>query len=265
MPYNPKFYFGDLPGYDAKIWRYMEFIKLLSILENNSLYFSRLDKLAEVDPFEGTYPRLNIEYPKKEFEELPDEFISRMGLTSKAKWDGIRSTDSGIIDCAKRERELTFVSCWHVQEYESAFMWNMYSKNTDGIAIQTTFDKLCKSFKNYQEYSVFISKIYYIDYDKQAIEMNNGLYSYVHKRLSYKHENELRALIWTVEKENTYQNNIYKEQSGLLIPIDIKCLIENIYVSPIAPDWVVKQISDVCRRYGVLEPKHSKIGEIPFN
>lgn len=38
-----------------------------------------------------------------------------------------------------------YISCWHMNEYESAAMWKLYAKSSDAIAIQTTFQKLCES------------------------------------------------------------------------------------------------------------------------
>jgi hypothetical protein len=43
---------------DATIWRYMDFATFLSLLDRSALFFVRLDKLAEVDPFEGYYTAL---------------------------------------------------------------------------------------------------------------------------------------------------------------------------------------------------------------
>jgi hypothetical protein len=37
---------------DAKVWRYLNFTKFLSLIDKEALYFSRLDCLG--DPFEGS-------------------------------------------------------------------------------------------------------------------------------------------------------------------------------------------------------------------
>ena len=47
----------ECPKSDTVIWRYMDLPKLLSIISNNSLWFSRLDKLT--DEYEGTVPFQN--------------------------------------------------------------------------------------------------------------------------------------------------------------------------------------------------------------
>jgi hypothetical protein len=40
---------------DATIWRYVDFTKLVSLLDTKSLFFARADQLG--DPFEGSYSR----------------------------------------------------------------------------------------------------------------------------------------------------------------------------------------------------------------
>lgn len=41
------------------VWRYMDFAKLVSLLQHGALYFPRLDRLA--DPFEGSLSRAEFE------------------------------------------------------------------------------------------------------------------------------------------------------------------------------------------------------------
>ena len=47
-----------IPDENDKIWRYVDFSKFLSLLEDSAIFFSRADKLD--DPFEGSYSKVNI-------------------------------------------------------------------------------------------------------------------------------------------------------------------------------------------------------------
>lgn len=49
--------FLHTPPKDAILWRYMDFVKFISLLETNTLFFARADKLG--DPFEGSFPKKN--------------------------------------------------------------------------------------------------------------------------------------------------------------------------------------------------------------
>lgn len=42
---------------DIKLWRYIDFTKLVSLLSREQLFFSRADKFA--DPFEGSASTVN--------------------------------------------------------------------------------------------------------------------------------------------------------------------------------------------------------------
>ena len=43
---------------EIKVWRYMDFTKLVSLIDSRRLYFTRADKFA--DPFEGSWPKINV-------------------------------------------------------------------------------------------------------------------------------------------------------------------------------------------------------------
>ena len=51
---------------NIKIWRFIDFSKFVSMLINNSLYFSGLKNMK--DRFEGRYSNITLEKMKKDFE-----------------------------------------------------------------------------------------------------------------------------------------------------------------------------------------------------
>lgn len=42
----------------------------------------------------------------------------------------------------KYVRKHTYISCWHANEFESAAMWDLYSKNDASVAIETTYAEI---------------------------------------------------------------------------------------------------------------------------
>jgi len=54
MPICDHYKFKQPEDCEIKIWRYMDFTKLVFTLEESGLFFSRLDRLG--DPFEGSVP-----------------------------------------------------------------------------------------------------------------------------------------------------------------------------------------------------------------
>lgn len=87
-----------------------------------------------------------------------------------------------------------YANSWHVNEFESAAMWDLYLKSPEGIAVETTFGRLRDSFSVEPTHRVFIGTVNYIDYDTMPLPWDNSLLLALHKRKSFSHEQELRAL-----------------------------------------------------------------------
>src|SRR6266581_7483717 len=110
----------------AKIWRYMDFTKFVSLLDKRALYFTRSDRFS--DKFEGAVPKPTIK--AREVEVL--------GLETHLAEEALRVMSQG----SRKVREWIFVNCWHMNNYESAAMWQLYAQKNEGIAIQSTFARL---------------------------------------------------------------------------------------------------------------------------
>ena len=85
-----------------------------------------------------------------------------------------------------------FISCWNKRNYESYSLWKLYSA-TRGVAIQSTIGRLKESLKASPE-NICIAPVAYIDWDKVDIPVGNSFYPFVHKRINFESENEVRAL-----------------------------------------------------------------------
>ncbi len=239
---------GILPPKDAQIWRYTDFTKFVSILDKKALFFARADTLG--DPFEGSFPRINIKKRK-------DAFMPDLGK------DNIIQSTSDLYRIFVR---LTVINCWHLNEHESDAMWKLYLKNGDGIAIQSTVGRLINSLPAYQTNKIHIYKVEYVNYEKDRIP--EGTYSpYFHKRKSFEHEHELRALIQRLPLKKTGEIDFRKTpfvNGGIYVPVDLDKLIERIYLSPTCPSWQKDVLESLIKKYGLNRNiKQSKLTEKP--
>jgi len=161
-------------------------------------------------------------------------------------------------------KEITFLNCWHMSKFESAAMWKLYSSDDIGISIKSNFKRLEDSFFQCQ-CSVYIGTVNYIDWDKDEIPQENALAPFSYKRKSFVYDQEIRALV-TIISENEdgkyytdYDGNIQKfidvEKDGTYIDVDLKTLIEEIYVSPNAKRWFVDLVESVLKKYNMSEKK----------
>jgi hypothetical protein len=251
-------------GTNLKLWRYLDFTKYVSMLDKKSLYFTRSDTLN--DPFEGSYTKNIIDMRIGEITEETIEFCKKSDPTiDKQKLIEIDSMSNKMI------KKLVYVNCWHNNEYESAAMWKSYLKSEEGVAIESSVERLWLSLKETKDI-VFIGKVKYINYEKNSMSRDNLFIPFLHKRKSFEYENEIRLFLrmpWyelSGEVLNIYpdmeipdimkaENIMWTEERlgtlGVHIPIDLDALIEKIYVSPTAEDWFYDLVKSVSLKYGI--------------
>jgi hypothetical protein len=210
---------------EAKIWRYMDLAKLVWMLNHRCLYFTNVDKLKIEDPFEGSCQ------PSELLKSVPRpvarDFVGKMNSCGPP---------------------LT-VSCWHLNDYESAAMWKLYSDENKGIAIQSTFSRMVNAFEEFPD-SVHIGKIRYIDYQNETFRGEINIFeSILTKRKSFEHEKELRAVIW-----ETSEKTLRVDDGSVLANINLKELIENIYISPFSPNWYRDNVQVIVEKFGLEVP-----------
>jgi hypothetical protein len=235
----------------VKVWKYMDFTKFVSMLDSSKLYFTRADKLN--DPFEGSFPKINVAARQQVPEAIPPEsreaYIKAM---TNMEWSN------------KQWPRFHAINCWHMNEHESAAMWKLYLKSDEGIAIQSTFMKLRESFIGDEE--VYLGVVKYIDYESEWVDSKNMFIPFVHKRKSFEHEREVRAVVlkWPIVENNTFCFDKDTIEHGLKIRVDMKKMVEHLYVAPSAPDWFFELVDAVIKRYGYeFQAIRSKLDEQP--
>jgi len=215
--------FGAPENPNIKIWRYMDFTKYIAFLDSHALFFSRSDKFE--DPYEGATSRFNTKTRPDIYKDLPESSRTNM-ITQMSKF-------------TEFIRQWTFINCWHMNEHESAAMWKLYAYSNEAVAIQSTYQRLfdCLPPKTH------VGVVKYIDYDNDWLPEGNSFYPFLHKRLSFEHEKEIRAVVQEVNMREP--NN----ETGRLINIDTKILVEKIYVAPTAQSWFLDLVKRVTKKY----------------
>jgi hypothetical protein len=212
---------------NVTIWRYISFDKFKFLIEKRCLYFRRTDLLRnEFDAYEGSY----VPYP-----------VFRNG--DKTGWDNIK-------DNMKFFDPSITVNCWHMNEYESLAMWRLYTERFMGIAVQSTFKALSESFHKCRD-DVMISKIFYIDYEKDQFPQSSmDIFTpFLHKRKCFEHEKELRAFIWAAPGLKSKHDN-----GNVLAEVDINILIKKILIAPDSSDELYTNVNRFFNRYKLNKP-----------
>ena len=217
---------------DVKLWRYMDFLKFVDLLQRRALWFTRLDGFQ--DKHEGLLPKSVSEA----LSVLAVDNSEYSGFTYE-KW-----------------RKRGCVSCWHINDGESAAMWDLYSTQA-GIAICTRVSRLRDAIQDgfdpgswglygnavrYVDFATFNEPWFNVDVAKPIVRAAD-----LHlKRRSFEHEREYR-LTTTLEDEDEHQ-------FGKLIPICLTTMIEEVRVAPMAQDWIMEVVRQQVRAHGLDVP-----------
>lgn len=214
---------------NIKLWRYLDFTKFVSLMEKRSLFFVFSDFLN--DPFEGAISAINKSIRPTIFEKKFFETnINRAELRSRVA-----------------------INSWHMNTHESAAMWKLYAQTNEAVCIQTNYANLRNALPQ-------IFKIYqmnYVDYTSNYIPEYHPLTPFVFKRKSFEHENELRAIIDMEAADNDLHSFLGIEpcQSGIYKTVNLKDLIQTIFVAPDSEDWFCELVKSVCQTY--------QLGDVP--
>ncbi|WP_343707454.1 hypothetical protein [Flavobacterium sp.] len=213
---NPNIKLPDDP--DTIVWKYLDLSKFLDLLLSKKLFMSRSDKFE--DQYEGTFSEPTYEEIKKLAADNPE-----------------------FLNYYKTHREKVAISSWHINEYESFAMWQIFTKNKEGLAIQSTIRRLQKAVRPENNYDQFIGEVNYIDYKKEYIPFDDLFFPFLFKRKSFQYEREVRIL------SDTSKSDI-KLNDGLKINVDINQLIEKIYIHPKSENWYKKLVIELVERLG---------------
>lgn len=253
---DPSEWEPEQPKGDKDIWRYVTFPKFVSILNTESLWFSSAGEFD--DPYEGAVP----------FRTVQKRIADHIGEPDDTDIDKVTQTSAYETLFHIGAREASYMNCWHLNPYESVAMWDLYSSEGKGIAIQTTVEKFVNSIVNRPvkwgsewEYEdpqdlIEVGKVKYIDYNEDEIPPRNLTAPLFHKRKSYKHEQEFRAVYSKIldvtdllDGEEVHTDMFDKFPAGEPISVDLEHLIETVYIAPDSPGWFQESVEAVVHEF----------------
>jgi hypothetical protein len=227
------------PSDETTIWQYMDFTELVSMLDRGELFFVRIDKVD--DPYEGTVPQFNLRERMATYRaQYPDRTEDRTEEQLQKSFDDIDHHADELIRQGK-----VLINCWHMNEFESAAMWDLYAKS--GIAIKTTFKKLKDSLDKGTPELIKFGLVEYTDFTSEWMAEDNLCPRFFLKRKSFEHEKELRAVLQLelegptvmvrdgkryVEDVRDTSDPKQKTERGRYVTADIHTLISEIYIAP---------------------------------
>ena len=114
---------------DEKVWRYMSFARFVWLLQKKQLWLSRADLLG--DPWEISLAGNQLEH-----------VVSTHPITPLSSDEIPESAMERAERIIKVWRQKTFVNCWCASSHESHALWRIYCRSVEGVAVQTTVNRL---------------------------------------------------------------------------------------------------------------------------
>ena len=209
----------------------MDLAKLISLLDTKAIWLARADTFR--DKHEGRFP---------------DEMRS---LIEKA-YESFRADDPSPVKDAEDFQDYllknTFISCWHKNIDENMAMWEIYGRDTNAIAVQTTVSRIRDGTDSsgLNGHSLLFKPVVY-----QKAEDVPGVLPYedcfFRKRPHFAFEQEARISLDTYSPATRTKNTSY----GYQLQCSIDMLIESIYVHPDSAGWFLAVVQSIIKRYAV--------------
>lgn len=211
------------PDNDVFVWRYFELDKFIDLLISGQLNFARADQFE--DPYEGclSLQNYNPEIIKHLLSQIPPD--NKMKIITQ------------LDNLPLHAKYTSYISCWHMNNFESMAMWKLYSKTKNSIAIKCRYSKLISVLPK----RVYVGLVHYYDYENDILPMNNLFYYVMSKRKEYMYEQEIRAVYSVPEIKN---------EKHFKIPVNLNQLIDTVYISPSCSSYFEQVVRDIILKYG---------------
>jgi len=256
---------------DMVLWRYMSLDKFINLLDDEGIYFAPLESYQDTDPFEGYPPAVALKaiysLSDSTYQIASDALLKAENLerpwppaveeavaTARAELKNRPAKFRSLIDALFKG---TLVSCWYYSKHQSEAMWKLYGDQGKGVAIRTTVAKLkaalAQAEGNARQKTIFVGKVKYIDYSDPLITAPDckvdGHIIPLMKRISYAHENEVRAFLSPdIDTSNIEKFTI----KPFMASCDVRSLIEGVYVSPYTSSQFLKAVQAIVGKYELL-------------
>jgi len=259
-----------------KLWRYFTLSKFVSMLKDQTIWFSRpqyfddpheqtMDEPSQRELFQWKLDSFVREYNRavtsnlKSFVTASSPMVTGLPTdkSGKIKKSTIKLSDltttllSSIRKDIQKWQESFCISCWRYSPYDSIAIWNQYATLKEGIAIVVDLDGIRKSFQKFGD--VRLSVIEYRDFsDPSNNAMDSNPLSY--KDVRYASEEEARF----------YFRAKLGDLKGIPVPFDISGVVKEIHLSPDATAEFKSIVQDLLKKYNYETPLvESSLGKVP--
>jgi len=240
------------------LWRYMDVDKFKWMVQEGRLLMPAAGLLG--DPFEGTTPQGELRWWGEEASKIRSVEQRKIVEANRIKLSAF----------AKAFRTHYYVSCWHMNEYENAAMWKLYTSGPESLAVRTTFSTLCDCLPAH----VLVGMVRYLDYVTARLPTMNMFEYIMHKRIQLEFEHEVRAVAFgltpdlagdSLLKEHLFLKEGDPSFRVYAPPLDLKQLVQSVVVNPDSSPAFASEMTTLCASHGLPLPTRSQMAVAPVS
>jgi hypothetical protein len=183
----------------------------------------------------------------------------------KLSEEWIRGPYKQSVGSIKGRREQFYLSCWHMNEEESPAMWKHYTPHGHSVCVRSTYEMLA----NHLPSECFLGRVRYINYRTEFMDDASGmlpspLSPVFHKRRTFEHEREVRAVIWREAPTKDLPFAVADGGKALIVPVSLAEIIQEVFVSPEANPPMREVVEGLLRAYNfTAQVRQSLVNEPP--
>lgn len=166
----------EYAGDDAIIRRYFSSTKFLDFAKTWELYFAPAS--AFTDEEEGFYTVTDQVTREGQLRAL--RFSDRAMNIARHAWDTV----------AQNNKKAVMISCWTLGNTEDPRMWQVYGKDDEAVALETTVGAL----RRLLGHEFLFVPVQYIDRNRDSLPQTHSLEPFFFKGLDFQWEHELRIV-----------------------------------------------------------------------
>lgn len=217
-----------------KLWRYLDLSKFISLIKEQALWLARADTFR--DKHEGRFP-----------EDMRQAIVKAYRNFDSGDDSPVKDAD----DFQDYLRKNTFISCWHKNFDENMVMWEIYGRESNALAIQSTVERMKDNLDSskLRGHSLILKNVTYV-----CPEEITGLLPYEEcffvKRPHFSFEKEVRISLDTYSGANPSK----RTPLGYHLPVFTDGLIEKILIHPDSQDWFADVVRSIAKKYQIHAP-----------
>jgi hypothetical protein len=234
MPYNliSDRYF--VPNDDAVIYRYLNERKAVDLLTTSEIHFTRISDFPKFD--EIMFSLSDKDWIRSHHKHLPPDECEAKTQKEISNYETFQADG--------------YINCWTNNTIESPGLWRDYTKDGNGIAVQSTVGQLKNALAGTTN-QIQIARVHYFDSVGERLGFFNGVWMLSRKITDFSHECEIRQIILLP--------HTVPGPANIRERIDLNSLVGQIILSPNADPKFIESINKLTTSLSLPTPIPSSL------